>query len=59
MANTRPWEMIDFRMKKAKDQLAASKTLLDENFISESLSASYYAILHSATAVLLLKGIDY
>jgi len=43
-------------MEKAKEKLQAARLLIDANLFGDSISRSYYAILHAADAALATKG---
>jgi uncharacterized protein (UPF0332 family) len=51
-------ERINAELDRAKEALKAAETLLAEELYADSLSRSYYCILHGARAVLLTKEID-
>lgn len=45
-------------MERAKKALKSAEVLLGQNLLEDCISRSYYAILHSAKAALLSKGIS-
>ena len=50
-------EIINYRLKKAHEELNNAKLSLDNELYSSSLSASYYAIFHAARALLAAESI--
>jgi len=48
---------IDAEMSRARQSLQAAELLCDNGLFSDSLSRSYYAILHAARAALLTQGV--
>lgn len=44
-------------MKRASDELRSARVLYDNKLYFKSASSAYYAVYHSAKALLLLKGI--
>ena len=51
-------DLSKHRLERAKDDLEASKLLVDNNKFSQSISRSYYAIFHAARALLALENFD-
>ena len=51
-------DLSSYRLKKAEDNLSASKLLYDNNDFSGSINRSYYAIFHAVRAVTALDGFD-
>ena len=51
-------EEIDAELVRAKKALLAAEILLNQGLLEDSISRSYYAILHAAKAGLLLKNIS-
>lgn len=51
--------MAQFRLEKAKKDLAAAKAIAEQGFYDVSANRSYYAIFHAARAVLALTGQDF
>lgn len=51
-------ELARYRMEKAKNDLKASKIMLENNLFSQSLNRSYYSIFHSVRAVLAFEQFD-
>ncbi|MCX6162067.1 MAG: HEPN domain-containing protein [Ignavibacteriae bacterium] len=47
-----------YRSEKSRNELQVSKELLDKNHFSQSINRSYYAIFHSARALLALIEFD-
>ena len=45
-------------MKKAERSLKAAKKLIEEKLTDDAISRAYYAVFHSARAVLKTKGVD-
>lgn len=50
---------VQFNLDKAEERLRAAKTLLDGNFIVDSINRSYYAIFYSARALVAKDGLDF
>lgn len=50
-------EEVQAELSRAARSLQAAQSLLDQNFLEDSLSRAYYAILHAARAALLAGGI--
>lgn len=48
---------IEAEIDRARQSLQAAKLLCDNELFSDSLSRSYYAILHAARAALLTQGV--
>jgi len=51
-------ELIQFRMEKARQSLAAAKNCLDNGLMEIAASRIYYAVFYAATALLLTKGLS-
>jgi uncharacterized protein (UPF0332 family) len=51
-------ERINAELERAKEASTAAKNLFEDGLYSDSVSRAYYAVLHSARAVLLTKDID-
>ncbi len=51
--------MAQFRLEKAKNNVAAAKATAEQGFYDVSANRSYYAIFHAARAVLALTGQDF
>lgn len=51
-------DLSKHRLERAKDDLEASKLLVDNNKFSQSINRSYYAIFHAARALLALENFD-
>lgn len=51
-------ELISKELERSFDSLKASEKLFNEGLYADSVSRSYYACLHSAKAVLLLKSVE-
>ena len=49
--------LIRVRILKAKRRLEAARLLLENDFIDDTLSKSYYAIFAAANAMLASKGL--
>jgi len=45
-------------MERAFEELAASEVLHGKGFYFKSVASAYYALYHSAKALLLMKGVD-
>lgn len=45
-------------MKRAMKSLKAAEILLSQELMEDSISRSYYAVLHAAKALLLSKGVE-
>lgn len=52
-------ELINYRLEKAKDELELSSYCIKTNKYSKSLNCSYYAIFHSARALLAIEKLDF
>ena len=50
---------VEFNLKLAEERLKASKTLLDADFIIDSVNRSYYAIFYSARALVAKDNLDF
>ena len=50
---------IQFNLEAATERLKASKKLLDDNFIVDSINRSYYAIFYLARALVAKDGLDF
>ncbi len=59
MDKTELYSMAQFRLEKAKKDLAAAKANAEQGFYDVSANRSYYAIFHAARAVLALTGQDF
>ncbi len=53
------YSMAQFRLEKAKNNVAAAKATAEQGFYDVSANRSYYAIFHAARAVLALTGQDF
>jgi hypothetical protein len=51
-------EEIGGHLARAQELLRASADLLEHGFKADSISRSYYAMFHAATATLLLVGVE-
>ena len=51
-------EEVGAHLARAQELLRASADLLGHGFKADSISRSYYAMFHAATAVLLLMGVE-
>lgn len=49
--------LAKMRMRRAEKAVRAARTLLAEDLYEDSISRSYYAIFHAASALLLTKGL--
>ena len=47
-----------YRIEKAKDDLEASKIMLENNLFAQSLNRSYYSIFHAVRAILAFEKYD-
>ena len=47
-----------YRLEKARNCIEVSKLNLDNDFLSDSVNRSYYAIFYAARAIMALDGID-
>ncbi len=52
-------DLSDYRMKRAEEHLVASKVLLDNGLLKDSLGRSYYAMFSATRAILVLDGVDF
>ena len=50
---------VEFNLKLAEERLKASKTLLDADFIIDSVNRSYYAIFYCARALVAKDNLDF
>ena len=51
-------ELIKGYLEKAKDKLKVASNLLNDGAYDDAVSRAYYAVFHSATAVLLTEGLS-
>ena len=51
-------EQVLKELVRAKKSLSASKKLLEAELLEDSISRSYYAVLHAAKAILISEGIE-
>ena len=51
-------DLAKYRMELAEEKLKAAKDLLSTKSYRDSVSRSYYAMLHAARALLATKGLD-
>lgn len=49
---------IQAELERAKKSLKSAEVLLNEKLYEDSISRSYYAVLHAAKAALLSKGVE-
>ena len=52
-------ELIKYRLKKAFDELELAEYCINDRKYSKSLNCSYYAIFHSARALLAIEKLDF
>lgn len=52
-------ELIKYRLEKANDELELANYCINVNKFSKSLNCSYYAIFHSARALLAIEKLDF
>jgi uncharacterized protein len=52
-------ELIKYRLKKASDELELAEYCTNVGKFSKSLNCSYYAIFHSARALLAIEKLDF
>jgi len=52
-------ELANYRLESARDCLAASAKLLNDNLYKDSINRSYYAIFHAMRAVMALDKSDF
>ncbi len=50
--------LSDVRFEKSKEMLSDAAKTFKDNMYKTSVNRSYYAVLHSARSLLILKGID-
>lgn len=55
--NNRFKELVNYRLKKAKEKLQSAKNLYENRNYEDSVSRSYYAMLLASRAVLATKGL--
>lgn len=58
MENDSMLQLSKYRIERAREDLEASKILLENNLFSQSLNRSYYAIFHSVRAVFVYEKFD-
>lgn len=58
MADEEHIALSKHRLRKAKDDLAASKLLFENNKLTQSINRSYYSIFHATRALLALEKLD-
>lgn len=58
MGNDSMFQLSRYRIERAKEDLEASKILLENNLFAQSLNRSYYAIFHSVRAVFVYERFD-
>jgi len=58
MADEEHIALSKHRLRKAKDDLAASKLLFENNKLTQSINRSYYSIFHATRALLALEKFD-
>ena len=51
-------QLIGKEIARADSALAASKVLFEKELLEDTVSRTYYAVLHAAKAALLSKGIE-
>jgi len=51
-------EEVQAELLRAEKSLAATHSLLKDDFLEDALSRAYYSILHAARAVLLAEGVS-
>jgi len=51
-------DLAMYRIEKAKDDLEASKIMLENNLFAQSLNRSYYSIFHAVRAILAFEKYD-
>lgn len=51
-------ELAKYRLEKAKDDFEASKILLENGLLSQSLNRSYYSIFHAVRSILAFEQFD-
>jgi len=51
--------LVKYRLEKGKDELELAEMCINSNKFSKSLNCSYYAIFHSARALLALEKKDF
>ncbi|MBU0561509.1 MAG: HEPN domain-containing protein [Bacteroidota bacterium] len=51
--------LIRYRLEKANDELELAQHCIEVNKFSKSLNCSYYAIFHSARALLAIEKLDF
>ncbi len=57
MTETPPLEEIKKELLRAEQSLQAARVLLQQGLLQDTLSRSYYVILHAARAALLAEGV--
>lgn len=58
MADEEHIALSKHRLRKAKDDLSASKLLFENNKLTQSINRSYYSIFHATRALLALEKFD-
>ncbi len=51
-------DLAKYRMEKAKNDLNASRIMLENNLFSQSLNRSYYSIFHAVRSILAFEKFD-
>jgi uncharacterized protein (UPF0332 family) len=51
-------ELVKYRIEKAKNDLQASRIMLENNLFAQSLNRSYYSIFHAVRAILAFEKFD-
>lgn len=51
-------DLANYRIEKAKNDLQASKIMLENNLYAQSLNRSYYSIFHAVRAILAFEKFD-
>lgn len=52
------FELVKYRLDKAKNDFEASKILLENGLFSQALNRSYYSIFHAVRSVLAFEQFD-
>ena len=51
-------DLVKYRIRKGKNDLEASKIMLENNLYAQSLNRSYYSIFHAVRAILAFEQFD-
>ena len=55
----RRWDLCRYRIEQARESLKASKIMLENSMIKDSINRSYYSVFYAIKAVLALEEKDF